>query len=86
MSPEKRKNTRISFQTEVVLETDETRITAAAESKNISLKGMFINTEERLPPGTQCMIEIRLTGSSSKLSIKISGNPHTVRCLTGNAA
>lgn len=73
MDEEKRKRTRVHFKTQVTLKTDESKIEAEANSKDISMKGIFINTKEKIPAGTPCDIEIMLTGTSTKLALSIKG-------------
>lgn len=47
MNEEKRKKTRVHFKTQVTLKTDESEIEAEANSKDISVKGIFVNTKKR---------------------------------------
>lgn len=70
---EKRRNTRINFETQVIVKTANKEITAVANSKNISMKGIFIETHEKIPVGTECDIQILLSGTSSKLSLSMNG-------------
>jgi len=46
MNEEKRKKTRVHFKTQVTLKTDESEIEAEANSKDISVKGIFVNTKK----------------------------------------
>jgi len=73
MDEEKRKRTRVHFKTQVTLKTEKSEIEAEANSKDISMKGAFVNTKEKIPVGTPCDIEIMLTGTSTKLSLSIKG-------------
>ena len=73
MNEEKRKKTRVDFKTQVILKTDESEIEAEANSKDISIKGIFVNTEKKIPVGTPCDIEILLTGTSTRLALSIKG-------------
>lgn len=73
MDEERREKTRVGFKTEVIIDTGESKITSEASSNDISLKGVFINTDQMVDIGTQCDIEILLTGSSSNLSMKMQG-------------
>ncbi|MBW2020589.1 MAG: PilZ domain-containing protein [Deltaproteobacteria bacterium] len=73
MDEEKRKKTRVHFRTQVILKTDESEIVAEANSKDISMKGIFVNTEKKIPVGTPCDIEILLTGTSTKLALTVKG-------------
>lgn len=73
MNEERRKKTRVHFKTQVTLKTDKSEIVAEANSKDISIKGIFVNTGEKMQVGTLCDIEILLTGSSTKLALSIKG-------------
>ena len=73
MDAEKRKNTRIDFQTSVVLRSAGETILSAADSKDISLKGMFIKTAKVLAVGTPCDLELNLSGTSTRLRISVKG-------------
>ena len=73
MGDDKRKRTRVHFETQVVLKTDVSEITADANSSDISMKGMFISTNEKIPVGTPCDIEIVLSGTTSRLALNIEG-------------
>ncbi len=73
MEDEKRKKTRVHFETQVVLKTDVSEITVGANSSDISMKGMFINTDKKIPVETPCNIEIVLSGTTSKLALNIKG-------------
>jgi hypothetical protein len=73
MHSERRSRTRVRFETLVVVRTDETEITARAGSRDVSLQGLYVNTDERLPRDTPCEVEIQLTGSSVLLSIRAQG-------------
>ncbi|HUV50405.1 MAG TPA: PilZ domain-containing protein [Anaerolineae bacterium] len=73
MKDDKRKRTRVHFKTQVVLKTDISKIKTDAKSSDISMKGMFISTDEKIPAGTPCDIEIVLSGTTSKLALNIEG-------------
>ena len=73
MGDEKRKNTRVSFNTHVVLKCNEVEIMAVAGSKDISMKGIFVETDRKLPVGTQCDVGILLSGTTSTLSLSMKG-------------
>jgi len=75
---ERRRFLRVPFETETVIRDLESgRVTSSVQSKNISLKGMYCFTKEPFAPDTPCSIELRLTGTSSKLWLNIKG--HVVR-------
>ncbi|MBW1677129.1 MAG: PilZ domain-containing protein [Deltaproteobacteria bacterium] len=73
MNEERRKKTRVYFKTQVTLKTDKSEIVAEANSKDISIKGMFVSTGKRIPVGTPCDVEILLTGTSTRLALSIKG-------------
>ncbi len=73
MENDKRKNIRIDFKTKVVLKCEGQTILSDADSRDISLKGMFIKTDQMLKVGTPCDLELILSGASTNLSIAIKG-------------
>jgi hypothetical protein len=73
MGEEKRQKTRVHFETHVIIRTEESEIKAEADSEAISIKGVFVRTQEKIPEGTPCDLEILLTGSSTKLALTIKG-------------
>jgi hypothetical protein len=70
---EKRKKTRVRFTTRAILKSSRVEIVADADTRDISLEGIYVKAEQKIPVGDQCAIEILLTGSSSILSIKLEG-------------
>ncbi len=73
MGNERRSKTRVRFETRVVVRTDDAEVTARAGSRDVSLQGLYVTTDKRLPEGTPCEVEIRLTGTSIRLSIHAEG-------------
>lgn len=73
MTRERRKQ-RVEFATEITLESGSSRIRVDGSSRDVSLKGIFIHTEERLPVGNTCTVAIQLTGTVEALSLSISGH------------
>ena len=71
MGDDKRRRTRVHFKTQVVLKTGISEIKAGAKSSDISMKGMFITTDEKISVGTPCDIEIVLSGTTSRLALNI---------------
>lgn len=70
---ERRKRTRVHFSTQVVIKTEDSEVRAEANSEDLSIKGVFVNTEQKIPLGTPCDIEILLTGTSTRLALTIKG-------------
>ena len=70
---EKRKNMRIDFKTRVILKSAEQTILSDADSRDISLKGMFVKTDQAIQVGTPCELELILSGASTSLSLSMQG-------------
>lgn len=73
LTKERRKHTRVLFETQVILKAGNSEIVTQGQTKDISIKGMFVTTDIKIPPQTPCEIELILTGSSTKLSLKMNG-------------
>ena len=73
MVAERRKRERLKLKTKVVL-TSQPDVSIEAELTDISMSGLFIQTESQLPIDTLVDLDIRMTGRSSVLSISIKGN------------
>ncbi|MFH0822906.1 MAG: PilZ domain-containing protein [Pseudomonadota bacterium] len=76
-SEDKRRFTRVPFDINVRVSTSDV-VVKAERVRDISLGGMYIVTEDPLPPGTQCMVEIDLVGPASLLKIQFEGE--TAHC------
>ena len=74
MNENRRRKTRVRFETQVILRIKDVEVTAEASSRDISLQGVFLATDAALPQGAPCEVEILLTGSSSRLSIRVRGH------------
>jgi hypothetical protein len=72
MSEEKRRFSRIPFRINAEL-TSNDKVLLVDEINNLSIGGGFFPIDELLAVGTSCRIELMLEGSSSELSIYVSG-------------
>ncbi len=70
---ERRENARVGFQTRIVVTTDKNEFQMDGNSKDLSLKGIFIETGETSPVGTKCRVRIFLTGMVDEIALKING-------------
>lgn len=70
---EKRRSTRVEFSAEAVLRTLEAEVSAPADTRDISIQGLYLRTDQKPPLDALCDVEIRLSGSSSDLSIRVKG-------------
>ena len=68
---EKRKNRRVHF--EVVATVLSGPISINGTVDNLSMKGMFLNTGEKLSGGGPVEVSINLSGASSVLSVRLKG-------------
>jgi hypothetical protein len=68
---EKRKHRRVAFQTLACVQSGEKTISGMVD--NLSMKGMFVLTNEKIQTDIPLEISIILSGSSSVLSIKAMG-------------
>ncbi len=71
---EERRRPRVEFETEIALQSGESEIRVSGSSRDLSLKGVFIHTGERRAVGSECRVEIQLTGMVEKLALAISGH------------
>lgn len=79
---EKRKHRRVLFKSEAIVRSGESTILGTID--NLSMKGMFLTTGGKLLGSDILYIEILLTGSSSKLEIRLMGRK--VRQTTSGVA
>lgn len=73
---EKRKYSRVGFATKIEIRmNDETgqAILLEANSKDLSQRGVFVKTGKRYPIGTECLVNIYLSGGIDDLKLDIHG-------------
>jgi hypothetical protein len=72
---ERRKHSRVGSTTAIKIQLDagEKRIDLQGSSKDLSLKGLFINSDDTLTAGTKCAIKIYLTGAIKEIKLQIDG-------------
>ena len=58
---ERRERTRVDFQTQVFLKVGASEIRVEGSSRDLSLKGIFVNTDEDIPIDTKCQMEVLLS-------------------------
>ncbi len=68
---EKRKHRRVPFQVMATVASGQISISGIVD--NLSMKGMFLSTREKLPDGSPLEVSLTLHGSSPTLSIKLKG-------------
>ena len=70
---DKRKEVRVLFETKVVLTKGSSKILAEAASIDISVSGINIKTDKKIPVGTKCNVAIIFQGKTSRLLLSIKG-------------
>ncbi|MBM9513529.1 PilZ domain-containing protein [Desulfogranum marinum] len=74
MNNERRQAQRIHFTSTALVHFDSGQtLSAAVKTENISLKGLFIITETKIPLQTDCSVDITLEGKSSTLQFTVVG-------------
>jgi hypothetical protein len=68
----KRKNTRVPFQVIIGLDFPD-RSHAECETADLSLKGVFVLGVTGHATGENCLVSLRLVGSTSHLTLKMKG-------------
>ncbi len=77
MEDERRRKRRVEFSTNIVLKMAGNEIHVTGSSKDLSLNGVFINTQDNIPLNESCQVEIHLTGMVEPLMLQMKGT--TVR-------
>ena len=71
---DRRKYSRVGFATEIKIDLKiEDQVSLEGNSKNLSLKGIFVTTDQRFDMGTLCSVKICLTGGIEKIELPIEG-------------
>ena len=66
---ERRLCTRTTFKADVVISTEAEQMRMEVDLGNISITGMYVVTDKKLPAGTECTVEIIISGRDSRLLI-----------------
>lgn len=67
---ERRMCTRAPFLTDVALRLGNADTVVNADLVNISISGMFVRIDQKIPMGTDCTIEIKVSGKHSRLLLE----------------
>lgn len=72
---ERRKHSRVGFTTEIqiMLEADGKVVDLKGSSRDLSLKGIFISSEDTYASGTKCSIRVYLSGGIEKIELQMKG-------------
>ncbi len=73
---DRRKHSRVGFTTRieiVVLDAGGGQVILEASSKDLSQKGVFVETDQQFTKGTSCEVNIYLTGGIDDIKLEIQG-------------
>lgn len=70
---DKRQRLRVDFKTSVALKFENPDQTLMAIMKNISMNGIFVETDQIIPLDKPCRIEVIITAPQSRLTIETHG-------------
>ena len=73
LSENKRKRIRISFEAQAELRFETIDAILSTKMKNISMNGIFVETDKIIPLNTPCDIKVLVTAPHSKLTIETQG-------------
>jgi hypothetical protein len=73
MEQDRRLDSRISFNGKVRITAQDNSFQAEADAKDISLKGIYLVSREKLPIESMCTLDITLTGESIIMRLTIFG-------------
>lgn len=73
---DRRKHSRVGFTTEIeiILKANGKEVILKASSKDLSMKGIFVRTDQRFEMGTTCSVSIYLTGGIEEIKLQIQGS------------
>jgi hypothetical protein len=69
----RRSKIRVDFQSRIVIEVLEPAIQFDGDSKNLSLKGIFIETNTEVPLLARCRVQVFLSGTVSPIALNMEG-------------
>jgi len=70
---EKRSKPRVYYKTDILLKLDKFEVRASGNSIDLSLKGIYVKTDDDIPVGTECVVKISLSGTTENLPLKMRG-------------
>lgn len=70
---ERRRKMRVGFHTQIMLEAGDAKIRTEGSSRDLSLRGIFINIDEKISVGTPCKVEVALSGTAEPLVLQMDG-------------
>ena len=68
---ERRRYERVDFTTRIVLKATGFELEARGHTRDLSLKGLYITTDRRLPLDTECSVEVFLSGGMETIRLSM---------------
>ena len=69
----RREAVRVDFETRIVVEMTHPAMVLKGDSKNLSLKGLFVETQENIALHTPCHVQVMLSGTMTPRSLSMEG-------------
>jgi len=69
----RRTKLRVDFQTQIVVNVSDSPIHMDADSRNLSLKGIFVETTADVPVDTRCQVQVFLAGTTEPRPLSMNG-------------
>ena len=70
---DRRKKIRVDFRTAIIIQAGTREFHVTGSSKDLSVSGIFVKTEQSIPPHTECQVKIVLSGMSEPLTLSVEG-------------
>jgi hypothetical protein len=70
---ERRGKIRVGFHTQIMLEAGGEKIRAEGSSRDLSLSGIFVDTDEKISLDTPCKVAVVLPGTAEPLVLQMDG-------------
>lgn len=70
---DKRQKVRVDFQVKIEVNFKALKIKLKGDSKNISLNGVFIETDEDIALNTPCQLSVFLAGTTEPMALTMDG-------------
>lgn len=69
----RRSKVRVDFQSQIIIHVLEPELELQGDSRNLSLKGIFVETPVDVPLYAKCRIQVFLSGTVSPVSLDMEG-------------
>lgn len=70
---ERRGKLRVGFHTRILLEAGDREMRTEGNSRDLSVSGLYVNTDEKIAIGTPCKVKVVLSGTVEPLVLKMDG-------------